>query len=181
MSDFHNILNHDKPLHSQSSLIDHALIVPDEFRRFSPPVDDFAPIWNLHTSYYNAMHPDNLKNQLFLFSDVKMMPVTAPVSSNSPSISYDTPVFASPNSSSPYFPTVEELLKSTPSKASLTSDCSNVEFKTMPSSPEKPITATVRKGKGSRKPFTCRDIRKLIAVVCEVNPYMAGWGKIGKK
>ena len=99
MSDFYNIFNYDKPLHFQSLLINHALIVSDEFQHFFTSVNDFVLIWNLHTSYYNAMHPDNLKNQPFLFSDIKTMPVTASMSSNSPSISYDTFIFTSSNSS----------------------------------------------------------------------------------
>jgi hypothetical protein len=91
-----------------------------------------------------------------------------PIDYDSPDL--EPPPCSSPAPSSPYLPTVAELLNETPSRGSSRSD--------RPSFPPHMVAIT-HEGNGSRNPFTSRDIRELLSVVCDVNPFMAG--NIGKK
>ena len=83
-----------------------------------------------------------------------------------------------PLSPSPDLPTVSELLKSIPYREAPAADHTGNNEE--PSSLDVPITAKP-KGKGPRTLFTSQDLRKLMAVVCDVNPFMAEWGNVGKK
>jgi hypothetical protein len=173
MSDFRNILNYNDYQQQQYSLMDRVLSgdTHDEMQNISGGYgfgDNFTSSWNPPTGYYNHRH---------VLNDNPTSPANSYAATQHPTFT-SRQVTPPPPSSSPDLPTVAELLKSV--RAAPRVDHNNEESDTHTSSSDVPITAKP-KGKGSRTPFTSRDIRKLMAVVCDVNPFMAEWGKMGKK
>jgi hypothetical protein len=182
MSDFHNILSHDSSQQQQYSLMRHALVgVPHDelqhpFSGFGTG-DDFTPSWNPPAGYFDHLHGlHEGPSQVSPRHSVDSYAVTGTPSTPSMFASNYYPPTRSP---SPYLPTIRELLDSTPSRTAPKTIC--IGNGSNGDSSSEDLAITVPKGKGTRTLFTCQDIRKLMAVVCEVNPYMAGWGKIGKK